>query len=379
MTLKVIIAGAGIGGLGTAIALRKQGHTVEIYEQARLAKELGFGLHIAPNGISILKRLGLNVEDGGAIIMKKVRYIKHTGEIMSIDDRTKSAGRWENEWYMGHRARLHHQLKELATDPDGEGQPATIHTSSSIRSVDPHKGTMELADGTVVEGDVIIGADGLHSKSRASICDPPITAYQGKHSAFRFALDTKDLLDDPITHDHFAEGSNMDMFYSPDCKIVLYPTLDNTLLNAVVIHPAEKSEGIKNAKSAMMEICNDFGPLPKAIIQKADPENLKVWPLFDMDTLPTFVNDRLAVIGDAAHPFTPHLAQGAIQALEDGVSLGVMLERGTTPDQVPSRLAMFNQARYERGTLIQKRSLLVGDDTISEDQTDDSGLKGKCS
>lgn len=166
----------------------------------------------------------------------------------------------------------------------------------------------------------------------------------------------------------------MDMWYSADRKIVLYPCDDNTSLNFVCIHPAELSRTQEDynaaaSKAHLLEIYSDFDPIALAFLRLADDASLKVYPLLDMDALPTFVKERLALIGDAAHPFLPHLAQGGAQAIEDGVSLGVFLDRTVTREEVVSRLRLYNEARYDRATTIQSYTRIVGGDGIaSNDQ-----------
>lgn len=161
----------------------------------------------------------------------------------------------------------------------------------------------------------------------------------------------------------------MDMWYSADRKIILYPCDNNASLNFVCIHPAALStaHGTYNTsanKEHLLEIYRDFDPIVLAFLRHADEPWLKVYPLLDMDTLPTFVKGRLALVGDAAHPFLPHLAQGGAQAIEDGVSLGVLLDRTVSPGEVPQRLELYNEARYNRSTTIQGYTRVVGGDGV---------------
>lgn len=104
-------------------------------------------------------------------------------------------------------------------------------------------------------------------------------------------------------------------------------------------------------------------------LRLADEASLRVYPLLDMDALPTFLKERLALIGDAAHPFLPHSAQGGAQAIEDGVSLGVFLDRTAGREEVPTRLRLYKEARYDRATTIQSYTRIVGGDGVgSNDQ-----------
>jgi 2-polyprenyl-6-methoxyphenol hydroxylase-like FAD-dependent oxidoreductase len=178
-----------------------------------------------------------------------------------------------------------------------------------------------------------------------------------------------------------VEGT-MDLWYSSRDKIVLYPTTYNQLLNFVCIHPSSLSDATDSytksaSKPKLLEIFGGFHPSVVKLLDKVEPEELKIYPLYDMKTLPTYVRGRLALIGDAAHPFTPHLAQGGAQALEDAVSLGVMLEEGLSSAEVPQRLQLYNKARYERSSKIQDLSRLVGGDRLATDEEKSADFSGK--
>ena len=312
------------------------------------------------------------MEETGAVLLTQTRLLKHSGQLLNVIDNMKTAGRWQNPWYQAHRAHLHNHLKQVATQATGPGQPVNVHTSSKVASVDPHTSTATLQDGTQVHGDVIIGADGVHSVARAAITDREIRPFRSGRNAMRFMITREAALADTLTHDLATTMGSMDMWYGPDRKIVLYPTYNNTLFNLVCIHPAELSETTDDynkgaSKKQLLDVYYDFEPRVVRLLEIGDPDTIKVYPLYDMETLPTYVNDRLALIGDAAHPFTPHLAQGGAMAIEDAASLGVMLPKGTTPDQVPERLQVYNKARYERATTVQNNSRMTGGDGVKKE------------
>lgn len=256
-----------------------------------------------------------------------------------------------------------------------------LHTSSRIDTVDPQTATIILEDGRQYSGDVVVGADGVHSRARQAIGPNVPPAFKTHHSAFRFMVERQKVLDDPETN-HFAMvRHSMDMWYGPDRKIVLYPTANNTLLNFVLVHPSNFSEASDDynqtaSKDMMFSVYKSFEPSILKLLNKADPETLKVYPLFDLPTLDTFINQRLVLIGDAAHPFTPHLAQGGAQAIEDGVSVAVMLSPGVTREEVPTRLELYMRARYERATTIQNYSRIVGGDGEADGDKGPSRFKG---
>lgn len=320
---------------------------------------------MVPNAVGLLRRLGVHVEDEGAVLLEQIRLIKQSGELFSTIDNVKTAGRWQNKWFLAHRAHLHKHLKEVATSADGKGRPVQVHTMSKIAKADPHTGTIVLQDGTQIHGNLIVGADGVHSVTRAAVTEKEFLSFKSEHSAMRFLITKESALADAVTRDWTAPNGSMDMWYGPDLKIVLYPCVKNTIFNFVCIHPAALSDAsddynYSGSKKKLLEIYRDFEPRVLHLLEKADADTLKVYPLFDMETLPTFVNDRLALIGDAAHPFTPHLAQGGAMAIEDAISLGIMLPLGTAPDEIPERLKLYNQARYERATTVQNNSRLLG-------------------
>jgi 2-polyprenyl-6-methoxyphenol hydroxylase-like FAD-dependent oxidoreductase len=251
-------------------------------------------------------------------------------------------------------------------------------------NVDPRKATLTLQDGTVVEGDVIVGADGVHSVARRALYSNAPEAYPGHHHAFRFTYPKRLAMADPETRALIGGEGVMTSWYGPDHKIVLYPTSNNTLLNFVCLHPASKSESTTDynavaSKAHLLQVFSDFHPSIVRLLEKVPEDGVKLYPMMDMAALGHFVAGRMALIGDAAHPFTPHLAQGGAMAMEDGMSLGVMLPRGTTPEDIEERLQLYNEARYERATTIQGYSRAVGGDSHDESAADGSepSLKGK--
>lgn len=285
---------------------------------------------------------------------------------------------------MAHRAHLHTQLRNAATSPELPGRPVKLNTSSQVLSVDPESATIHLANGTSYSGDVVIGADGVHSKARKAIMDKAPVPVKGAHNCFRFILERDLILDDPETRPLAEEYNSMDMWYLEDRKIVMYSTSNNKLLNFVCVHPeyltSVSDDYAKSAsKPQMMEIFKEFHPAIVKMLSKVDPADLKIYPLYDMEILPTFVTGRMALLGDAAHPFTPHLAQGGAMAIEDGASLGVMLGDGVSPENVPERLELYNKARYERATKIQQYSLQVGGDGTASKAGGAPRFKGKIS
>lgn len=267
---------------------------------------------------------------------------------------------------MAHRVRVHDALKEKALSLDGVSHPCELHLSSSVIDVDPETATITLQDETKMTGDVVIGADGVHSKARRKVPEGEnAETFPSGKSAFRFMIERQDALDDPATQGLCEKRGVFTVAVGVDRRIIMYDTVDNTLLNFVCIHPDSESEAGEGwnsgtSKTALLHVYRDWAPAFKAILGKASPESLKLWKLLDMKNLPVWYHSRLALIGDAAHPFLPHQGQGAAIAIEDAVALGTVLERGLRPEEIPDRLKLYNDIRYERACKVQQFTRLAG-------------------
>lgn len=161
-------------------------YSLQLYEQSGFTNEAGAAIHVVPNAVGLLQRLGVHVEEKGAVLLEQIRALKQSGELLSTTDNVKAAGRWQNKWFLTHRAHLHKHLKEVATSADGKGRPVQVHTSSKIVNTDPHTGTVVLQDGTQVHGDLIVGADGVRSATRAAVTEKEFLPFKSNHSAMRF-------------------------------------------------------------------------------------------------------------------------------------------------------------------------------------------------
>lgn len=278
-------------------------------------------------------------------------------------------------WLLVHRAHLHDGLKAAAQDPKCIGIPAILHTSSKVVDVDPSEATVILENGEVVQGDVLVGADGVHSLTRKKLQGArDVKPFSSGKNAFRFLITRKEALDDvetrPIVEDHGC----VDMWDGDDRRVVIYPCADNQILNFVCIHPDNltKIDGKSDwdqevSKEKLVEVFQGFSPQVIKLLEKADPRTIKVWPLLDMETLPTWVEDKLAILGDAAHPFLPYRASGGAMAIEDGVSLGVMLSGNVQRHEVSERLALYEKARHHRATTVQEMTRKSGQGLLQPD------------
>ena len=160
----------------------------------------------------------------------------------------------------------------------------------------------------------------------------------------------------------------MALWYGADRRIVMYPTTYNKLLNIVCIHPESESEARGGAWSTagnqeqLFKIYKDFDSDLLQLLKKANMETLKVWKLLDMEVLKTWTNEKLALLGDAAHPFLPHQGQGGGCAIEDAAALTVVLPFNTPKAEIKERLKLYETIRMERAHRVQEYSRVMGSD-----------------
>lgn len=239
--LKITICGAGIGGLAAAIGFRHQGHQVTLLEQWDGASETGAAVHIQPNCNGLLRRLGVIPETFKANLMTRHTEYGTDGELIKSMDLIEANKQWQHPWQLVHRVHLHKKLMEVATQEGGKGIPAVLRFNCRVVDHDTETATVTLTTGEKVEGDLIVGADGVSSLARKKVRGGHLVPFSSGKSAFRFLVAREEALQDERTKKFAEKDGELVMCVGDDRKIVMYPCQNNELLNFVCIHPDEET------------------------------------------------------------------------------------------------------------------------------------------
>ncbi|KAL4747963.1 hypothetical protein BDW72DRAFT_162475 [Aspergillus terricola var. indicus] len=361
MPLKVIVVGAGLGGLGAAIALNRAGHDVLVFEQSRFLHEVGAAIHVAPNASRILQSWGVDMEALQAVQCNAIRVWDAQGNFVSTTAAAKDYQehlKISEAWLLTHRVDLHNAMRAAATK-EVNGRRVQIRLSSRIMTVDAEAGAVTLDDGSVYTADLVIGADGMHSKTVRAVTGRDQKKQSTGQSCFRCLIPVSKLRGNPLTAP-LLEKIGLDathVFAGSDRRLVMYPCRAGTLLNVAGIHPSDamaRTEYSSWLDSGNLEdllaTYRDFCPELQEMCRQA--EDVKLWSLASRQPPPTFVKGRLALLGDAAHPTLPHQGQGGAQSIEDGAALGALFVPDTTPAQVPQWLELYNKTRYDHSITV---------------------------
>jgi salicylate hydroxylase len=350
MGYRILIAGAGIGGLTAACCLMKAGHDVEVLEQAPALGEIGAGIQMSANSMHVLNDLGL----GGAISKLAVRpgayvfRLHDTGEVISQFSLAEEHERLHRAPYNQlHRADVHEVLAAKVR----EFKSDVVRLNSRVVAFEESdQGVrVKLATGETLDGDLLIGADGVKSAVRAQIAGPDHAVYTGD-AAWRLTLPAEQLPPDFM-------GQVMSVWMGPGAHVVCYYLRAGALLNFVgLVETDEVSEESWTAKFPWEKLKADFRgwhPDIQLVIDKADRNQCFRWSLFYRPPITNWSTRRATMLGDAVHATLPYLAQGAAMAIEDGAVLTRAL--GMTGD-VADALQIYQRNRIERTSRIVKSS-----------------------
>jgi salicylate hydroxylase len=337
----VVIVGGGIGGLFAANALLAQGLRVSVYEQASALAEIGAGVFLTPNAVRHLERvdLGPAVEKWGARVGPGSFYFRHDGTPIAPVQVTDASG-WNAAFGM-HRADL---VELLAANLPG-AVVRTGHRAVGFEQ-DDDSARVRFANGALVEADVVVAADGIHSELRPHVFPPSKPVFHNTIS-YRGLVARERLPDWPM--------DRWQMWAGPSKHFLVFPVRHGAMVNYVGFVPAD--EEMKESWSApgdpdvLRRAFEGWDPRIGDVLQQVD--RTFRWALYDREPLPTWTQGRLTLLGDAAHPMLPHLGQGANQSIEDGMALATILAE-TDSAGIPAALLAYERLRRERVADIQR-------------------------
>lgn len=339
--LPVLVAGGGIGGLAVALALVRQGFTVQVFEQSPEIGEIGAGIQLGPNAFHAFDALGVGDKARGRAVYTD-EMVMHDAIDETLVGRIETGEafrqRFGNPYAVIHRVDIHKSLLEGAVET---GRVAFFTSTRIVKVEQDDAGkTVTVIDqnGQRWTGQALIGADGGKSVVRAQyVNDPPrVTG----HVVYRAVVDKADFPDD-------LKWNAASLWAGPKCHLVHYPLRGGEQYNVVVTFHSRQPEQWGVTDGSKEEVESYFqGICPKARQLIELPKTWKRWATADREPIATWVFGRATLLGDAAHPTTQYMAQGACMAMEDAVTLGEAL-RVTNKDW-DAALALYQKSRVTR-------------------------------
>ena len=349
----VLIAGGGIGGLAAALGLAQKGIGSILLEKASALGEIGAGIQLGPNAFHAFDYLGVGeAARGMAVYIDQLRLMDAltAEEITHIDLGDAFRKRFGNPYGVVHRGDLHgvflkacrdHPLIELRVSSEVVGYD---QDGSSV--------TAHLASGERLTGALLIGADGLWSNIRKQVAADGPPRVSG-HSTYRSVIPTEEMPED-------LRWNAATLWAGPKCHIVHYPLSGWKVFNLVVTYHNDAPAPVAGQAVSHDEVMRGFAHVHERaqnIIRHG--KNWKLWVLCDRDPMERWIDGRVVLLGDAAHPTLQYFAQGACMALEDAVCLSHMLS--AYPDDHAAALERYLSQRFERTARIQLQSRAIGE------------------
>jgi len=353
VTLPSIIAGGGIGGLAAALGLARKGFASIVLERAAELGEIGAGIQIGPNAFHCFDALGVGDQARAkAVYIDNLRLMDAVqGEMIAeIPLQEDFRQRFGNPYAVVHRADLHGVLLE-ACRAHRLIELRTRHGVSSYQQ-DGNSVQVECENHETIIGSALIGADGLNSIVRQHLVGDGAPRVSG-HTTYRSVIPTEQMPQD-------LRWNAATLWAGPKCHIVHYPLNGWKLFNLVVTYHNDVTEAVAGKPVHKEEVYRGFEHIcarARQIIEIGD--DWKLWVLCDRDPILNWVDERVALLGDAAHPMLQYFAQGACMAMEDAVCLARMFERHN--ENIETALDNYQRQRRVRTARVQLDSRLIGD------------------
>jgi len=335
----VIVAGAGIGGIATALSLAQSGLRVTVLEQADELGEIGAGLQLGPNAFAALDALGAGDRvRAHAVFTERLVMMDAVdcGVVASFDVGADFRARFRNPYAVIHRADIHTAiLEQVRGNPDIE-----LVTSCRIVALDQDERGVTATDssGRRFRADYLIGCDGVKSLARDVVVGDGVRV--SGHVVYRAVV--------PVAA--MSEELRMNapvVWAGPNCHLVHYPLRGGEQYNLVVTFHSREREtwGVTDgSKDEVLSYFTGIAELPRQLLHL--PSSWRRWSTADRDPVDNWTRGRITLLGDAAHPMMQYLAQGACMALEDAVTLGAAVRR--CDYDMEAAFALYQRSRIAR-------------------------------
>ncbi len=341
MPKKAIVIGGGIGGLTTAIALRKSGIAVNVYEKVSEIREVGAGLSLWTNAVKALYKLGLRSaidplgvpNTSGGIFSAKGQQLTHLSN-QELEKRFGTIG------LVVHRA-------ELLTALYNQLPEGTVQLGVELTGFEQNENgvTVQLSDNSQIQADLLIGADGIHSKVREQLFGDSPLRYSG-YTAWRGVVSYEQAT--PTASETWGKGARFGIVPMSQNRVYWFATHNQ---------PAGQPSGLNATKAELLDIFGNWHKPIREILETTPSEAILHNDIYDRLPLSSWTKGRVTLLGDAAHPMTPNLGQGACQAIEDAVVLADYLSKESN---IVAALKQYEAARISRTSEIVNRSWKIG-------------------
>ncbi len=340
--MKIIIIGAGIGGLTTAIALKQRGFEVEIFEAAPAFKKAGSGINLALNAMQVYKKLGLydQILEAGSYTNAMI-ITDEKLQPLSVIDMKPFEGKFGVKSVAIHRATLHQILLDQLAD-------VPLHLNKKVKDVKQSEAGIEVAfgDGTMQQASVLIAADGIHSAVRKSIFDNT-TIRAAKQICWR-GITKIELPPNYQTelHEPWGKGKRFGFVAIAENEYYWY---------ALANYKEDYRKEFEQVDLA--KFYSDFNPLVSQIIKSTPPQNILTNELLDLKPIQRWYQKNICLLGDSAHATTPNLGQGACQAIESALVLADCLAKHKEAEKA---FGEFQSIRMKKAIEVVQTSWRVG-------------------
>ncbi|OXS15185.1 salicylate hydroxylase [Zobellella denitrificans] len=347
----VIVVGGGIGGLAAALALVRRGFRVQVLEQAPEIGEIGAGIQLGPNAFHAFDALGVGDKARGRSVFTDF-MVMHDAideyQIGKIETGEAFRQRFGNPYAVIHRVDVHLSLLEGAQ----ETGRVEFKTDTQIQRVEQDENGVAVYDqrGNVYRGVALIGADGVKSVVRQTYVNDP--ARVTGHVVYRAVVDKEDFPEE-------LRWNAASLWAGPNCHLVHYPLRGGEQYNVVVTFHSREQEEWGVTEGSKEEVQSYFqGICPKARQLIDLPKSWKRWATADREPIEQWTYGRATLLGDAAHPTTQYMAQGACMAIEDAVTLGEALR--VHDNDWDKALDLYQRSRVARTARIVLSSREMG-------------------